>query len=184
MRKAGIRDSGFGIRKARTADARAILDLERHFPSDRMSLRSVRRFIASPSARVWVAAATNPESRIPKRLARVPASLALPDDVRPNPDLGGALILMTRRGSRTARIYSLVVGPEGRGRGLGSALVERAERAARRLGCAALSLEVRADNAAARALYARRGYADERALPGFYDDGADGLKLRKVLNRR
>lgn len=147
------------VRIAKPADAAAMLALEALFPSDRMSARSIRRFIAAPSARVFVA-------------------------VR-GAELLGNLVLLLRVNSRSARIYSVVVSPQARGMGIGNHLVEAAERLAKREGRDAVTLEVRADNSAARALYAKRGYAEERHLPGFYDDGADGLKLgREFTGRR
>ncbi|MGH8446974.1 MAG: GNAT family N-acetyltransferase, partial [Solimonas sp.] len=93
----------------------------------------------------------------------------------------GALITLTRANSTVARIYSVVVAPSARGLGLGRRLVGQAERGARRHGCTTISLEVRADNRAARALYAGLGYAEQARLPRYYDDGGDGLRLRKAL---
>ncbi|MDB5987316.1 MAG: family N-acetyltransferase [Nevskia sp.] len=143
------------VRRAHAGDGSAILTLEELFPSDRMSMRSVRRFLTAANARSWVA------------------------------ELEGAvvgnLILLTRKGSRIARIYSVVVAPPARGRRFGERLVTAAEIEARTLGLQALSLEVRADNAAARALYAKLGYQEAAVLPGYYDDGGDGLRLRKAL---
>ncbi|MGH8505065.1 MAG: GNAT family N-acetyltransferase [Stenotrophobium sp.] len=144
------------VRRARPDDAQAIYDLERHFPSDQMTLRSVRDFLRSPRASVWI--------------AQVEAG-----------HVAGNLILLTRARSHTSRIYSVVVDPVARGRGIAQRLLHAAETAACKLGIAAITLEVRADNAAARALYRKQGYAEIRTLPGFYDDGADGLKLRKAL---
>lgn len=149
-------DTGLRIRAATPADAPAMLALETLFPSDRMSIRSIRRFIRSPAARVLVAASGE--------------------------DLLGNLVLLLRAGSRRARIYSVVVGSPARGRGIGDALVAAAEAAAREAGCTTVSLEVRADNLAARALYARRGYLPVQDLPTFYDDGADGLRLERRLH--
>ncbi|WP_028080138.1 GNAT family N-acetyltransferase [Solimonas soli] len=149
------------LRRARTGDVDAILELERHFPGDRMSRASVQRFLRVASARVWVVEITAARTHVV-----------------------GALILLTRRGSTIARIYSVVVDPIARGLGLGRRLVQVAERGARAAGCAAVSLEVREDNAAARALYASLGYAERQRLPGYYDDGGDGLRLRKVLAGR
>lgn len=143
------------IRRATLRDVPALLALETLFVSDRMSARSIRRFIASPRARVFVAARGE--------------------------QVLGNLVLLLRAGSRRARIYSVVVSPQARGLGLGNRLVEAGERAAKREGRNAVSLEVRADNTAARALYARRGYVEERALPAYYDDGADGLRLQRAL---
>lgn len=139
------------VRAATLADAPAMLQLEALFPSDRMSARSIRRFIAASNARVFVA-------------------------VR-DAELLGNLVLLLRVGSPKARIYSVVVSPQARGLGIGNRLVEAAERAAKREGRNAVTLEVRADNAAACALYAKRGYVEARRLPAYYDDGADGLKL-------
>ena len=141
------------IRRALPDDAVAILDLERLFPGDRMSRASVRRFLRIPQAAVWVAT---------QRAAVV-----------------GALILLGRRDSAWARIYSVVVDPALRGRGLGQRLVRAAEREARRRGACGVSLEVRADNAAARALYARLGYAQAALLHAYYEDGAPGIRLKR-----
>jgi ribosomal-protein-alanine N-acetyltransferase len=93
----------------------------------------------------------------------------------------GALVLLTRRRSRVARIYSVAVSPRARGRGIGAALIRAAERHARRHGRTAMSLEVRKSNRAARTLYARLGYAERERLPRYYEDGAAGLRLRKAL---
>ena len=145
------------VRPAQHRDDAAILTLEELFPSDRMSLRSVRHFLKSPSARTWVA------------------------------ELDGAvvgnLILLTRKNSCVARVYSVVVAPQARGRRFAERLVRAAETEALALGLKQIKLEVRADNAAARALYAKLGYAEVQALPGYYDDGADGLRLCKELSR-
>jgi ribosomal protein S18 acetylase RimI-like enzyme len=48
-------------------------------------------------------------------------------------------------------------------------------------GRASIFLEVRTDNAPARAMYEKHGYRVERTLPGFYEDGAEGLRLGKRL---
>jgi ribosomal-protein-alanine N-acetyltransferase len=146
------------IRRAVPSDAPALLAMESLFPSDRMSMRSIRRFIASEGARVLIA-------------------------TRDRAELLGNLVLLLRAGSRTARIYSVVVGPAARGLGIGGALVAAAERAARTARRSTVTLEVRHDNLAARALYARRGYVEARRLPGYYDDGADGLRLELALPR-
>jgi ribosomal protein S18 acetylase RimI-like enzyme len=57
-------------------------------------------------------------------------------------------------------IHDLAVIPAYRGRGVGRRLLEAVEHAARREGCCRITLEVRADNQAARALYRRFGFAD------------------------
>ena len=143
------------IRRGAAKDAAAILEMESHFPSDRMSARSVRNFLCAPSAHVWVVEAAS--------------------------ELVGSLVLLTRKGVRSARIYSVIVLPQMRGQGLAAKLVAAAEAQTHKLGLSAVTLEVREDNAAARALYRKLGYIEEKSLPTFYDDGSDGLRLRKAL---
>lgn len=92
-----------------------------------------------------------------------------------------AATVLYRRGARVARLYSLAVDPVCRGRGLGALLVAALARDARRRGCSVMSLEVRAANAPARALYERLGFQPAGPLPGYYADGADGVKYRREL---
>jgi GNAT superfamily N-acetyltransferase len=55
-------------------------------------------------------------------------------------------------------IHDLAVVPELRGQGIGRALLQAVEEEARREGCCRLTLEVRADNHNARALYQNLGF--------------------------
>jgi ribosomal protein S18 acetylase RimI-like enzyme len=124
------------------------------FAGDRLSRRSFRRLLARPTAHLEVADSGGP--------------------------IGYALTLF-RRGSGTARLYSLAVADTWRGRGVGRALIGAAIEVARRRGCLRLDLEVRADNAAAENLYRGLGFVRLRDLPGYYADGAAGRRLRLVL---
>ena len=144
------------VRRAGPADLPGLLALEQLFPGDRLSARSMRRLLAAPSAAIWVA--------------------------RDGPATLGSLILLTRRNSGVARIYSVVVDPAARGQGIAGRLVGAAERQARMGKKGLMSLEVRADNAPARALYRRLGYAETEVLRAYYEDGADGLRLRRSLS--
>ncbi|MDP3294382.1 MAG: N-acetyltransferase [Nevskia sp.] len=149
--------SGAGrIRRGSLADVDAVLALEALFPSDRMSRRTVRRFLTVPTAELLIA--ENADAAVV-----------------------GNLVWLRRKGSRAARIYSLAVAPAARGQRWGEGLVAAMETAAAASGCDRATLEVRADNLAARALYAKLGYREAQALPGYYDDGADGLRLMKTL---
>ncbi|MDO9452521.1 MAG: GNAT family N-acetyltransferase [Stagnimonas sp.] len=143
------------IRAATADDIDGILALEALFPSDRLTRAALRRFLRVPSARAWVAVADQA--------------------------VVGDVILLLRRGASFGRVYSVVVSPEARGQGLGDRLIATAERAARAEGRHRLRLEVRADNTAARRLYDKRRYRDVAALKGYYEDGADGLRLEKTL---
>jgi ribosomal protein S18 acetylase RimI-like enzyme len=94
--------------------------------------------------------------------------------------LGNAVVLY-RRGSRGARLYSLVTHPAHRGRGIGQRLLAAAEHAARRRRCSEMRLEVRPANRAAIRIYGKRGYEVTQRIERFYGDGADALRLVKAL---
>lgn len=143
------------IRRARLADLDALVELEQLFPSDRMSRRSLRRALRSSSILLWV---------------------ALHGEM-----VSGSLVLFTRHGSARARIYSVGVHPRARGQGYARRLIAASQRAARDRGCREVSLEVRQDNTAARRLYASLGYTEQQSLPGYYEDGAAGIRLIKPL---
>jgi len=101
-------------------------------------------------------------------------------------ELGGgvraAAILLWRRDASLGRLYSIVVDPAYRGRGLAGLLLEACERACLAHGCDRLGLEVRADNGTAIAFYLRKGFRAARSLAAYYDDGCDGLKMLKKLD--
>ena len=65
----------------------------------------------------------------------------------------------TFRAMPLLNVHDLAVLPEFRGRGVGSALLAGLEAEARQRGCCKMTLEVRADNSPANALYRRRGFA-------------------------
>ncbi len=79
-----------------------------------------------------------------------------------------------------ADIMTLAVTPVARGRGLGRLLLGALESAASAGGAAYLMLEVRADNAAARALYDAAGFEQLTVRRRYYQPGdVDALVLRK-----
>jgi ribosomal protein S18 acetylase RimI-like enzyme len=63
-------------------------------------------------------------------------------------------------------IHDLAVLPEYRGRGIGRRLLERVEAKGHALGCAKLTLEVRADNHRAQRLYQQVGFGDAPTADG------------------
>lgn len=142
------------LRPARATDLPVLLALEETFPGDRMSARQFRHHLASPRAR-W-------------RVAEAGGTV-----------LGYALVLL-RRGSGLARLYSIVVDPAARGQGLGHRLLAAAERDAAQAGRTGITLEVRQDNPTANALYQAAGYRRLAALPAYYEDGAPGWRYRKT----
>lgn len=142
------------LRTARPADLPALLALEAPFPGDRLSARQFRHHLANPRARLRV--------------------LVDGDGV------AGYHLVLLRRGSDWARLYSIAVDPARRGQGLGRRLLADAEAQARAAGCRGLRLEVRQDNAGALHLYEAAGYRREAALPHYYDDGAAGWRLSRA----
>jgi len=149
-----------GVRAARASDLDAIVALEAECfaPADRFPRRAWRRLLSPTcrgSARIWLAERDG--------------------------GVLGSICWLLRAGSGVARMYSLAVSPRARGRGLGRLLVTAsAARLPARV--ATLALEVRADNAAALALYCGLGFVETQRLPEYYDapegGGALGLRLR------
>ncbi len=144
-------------RPATPADLDALLDLEgRAFSGDRLSRRSFRRFL------------------MPGR-----ASLLVLDDGH---GLLGYALVIYRRGTALARLYSIAVDPARAGRGLGARLLAAAEAKAFAHGSAVMRLESRPDNTAAIALYTRRGYRQFGHYVDYYEDHADALRFQKWLS--
>jgi ribosomal protein S18 acetylase RimI-like enzyme len=136
------------IRDANRSDIAGLVTIETEvFASDRLSRASFVRMIDRPSAACRV---------------------ALIDGV-----LAGYHLLLFRKGSAVARLYSIAVVPGFRGRGVAALLMDDAEAIARGRGSRRLRLEARADNAGAIRLYERRGYRLIRRIPGYYADGAE-----------
>jgi ribosomal protein S18 acetylase RimI-like enzyme len=146
------------IRAATLSDIDRLLALETDsFASDRLSPRSFRRFVASPTAVLRV--------------------------IREGREVFGYYLLLFRARSQVARLYSIAVDGRHRGRGIAAALLADAERAARRQGRDRLGLEVREDNGAAIRLYERSGYVFTGRYADYYADGAGARRYEKRLDR-
>lgn len=65
-------------------------------------------------------------------------------------------------------ILTIAVAPEAQGQGIGAALLSDLLAAARARGVAQVFLDVAADNTAARALYAKAGFAETGRRRGYY----------------
>ena len=77
-------------------------------------------------------------------------------------------------------IENVVVAGEQRRRGVGSALVHELVQEARRSGAAAVLLEVRESNAAARRLYEKAGFNAVGRRPGYYRKPPEDALLLKI----
>jgi ribosomal-protein-alanine N-acetyltransferase len=91
--------------------------------------------------------------------------------------------VLARVAGDEAEILTLAVVPTLRRRGIGRCLLGRTIEHAACLGARALFLEVAADNAAARGLYAAHGLAEIGRRTEYYPDGGDALVLRIALSR-
>lgn len=81
-----------------------------------------------------------------------------------------------------ADVMTIGVGTAAQGSGLGRVLLEDALAYARESGCAAMLLEVRADNEPAKRLYANAGFDQISVRRRYYQpEGTDALILRKLL---
>ncbi len=81
-------------------------------------------------------------------------------------------------------LLNVTVAPEWQGRGHGSALLDAVAEHGRDRGLAALWLEVRQSNHRARALYARRGFAEVGLRRGYYPAAGrreDAVVMRLAL---
>jgi ribosomal protein S18 acetylase RimI-like enzyme len=133
----------------------ALEQLERLvFSGDRLSTRSIRSFIAAGD-RMLVASVAE--------------------------ELAGYALVIRRKGSRTARLYSIAVDPARAGRGVGRALLAAVQAHAIERGCDLMRLEVREDNRRAIALYEKLGYRPFGRHEDYYDDGSPALRLEKRL---
>ncbi|AEY01399.1 acetyltransferase [Oceanimonas sp. GK1] len=145
------------VRAALRSDLDALLTLEAHcFSQDRISRRSFLRFIEHSQDVLLVAEL--------------------------NDRLLGYVLVLFRRNTQLARIYSIAVSPEARGLGLGRTLLEGAETAAQQRRAVFMRLEVRTDNIAAQNLYQRLGYRQFGIYHDYYEDHESALRYQKRIH--
>lgn len=76
-------------------------------------------------------------------------------------------------------LHTLVVDPERKHDGIGSAFVEFYEELARENGCTVLRIDTNANNLVARSLYAKLGYREAEAVPTVFN-GIPGIDLMLI----
>lgn len=144
------------IRPARASDVDALVAIENAaFRTDRLSQRSLRRLIASPSAAVMVISAGG--------------------------IVAGYCVILFRANSAAARLYSIATAAGFSGRGLGRRLLAAAEKEALAHTRRTLRLEVREDNRRAIAIYRRAGFEPTGLKTDYYQDGTTAIRLEKCL---
>jgi [ribosomal protein S18]-alanine N-acetyltransferase len=147
---------GLHIRSGVPEDVDALWELEnRVFETDRMSRRSLRHLLTSPTAAVRVAHCAS--------------------------GIVGVALVLFRANSRIARLYSLAVAPKHTGRGIASALIASVEQDARARRCMFLRLEVHEKNRGAIKLYRKAGYHEFGRHHEYYEDSGHALRFEKQL---
>ena len=95
--------------------------------------------------------------------------------------VGLSWLIVTAALDRSGYLRLLLVAPGSRSRGVGAALLDRTERAARARRCRHLVLLVTRTNRRARTFYERQGYRHVGDLPGFVRAGIDEALYMKSL---
>jgi ribosomal-protein-alanine N-acetyltransferase len=144
---------GLGIEPVQPGDVAAIHALQRQLMADPWSSESSRSELAHPDALGWIA--------------------------RRGDSVAG--FLLGRKVPGKLEVMAMGVAPDLRRQGIGRALLERAATAARASDCAALVLELRASNVAARALYEAAGFVVAGRRPRYYPGGEDALLMNLQL---
>ena len=148
------------LRRGRLRDLDVLLALEREFFTwdHQISRRGFRHFIASSKSTLIV--------------AEIGGQMA------------GCVLVLYRRGSKLARLYTIAVDRRFQGRGLARRLLAAAEKNATRRGRRIMRLEVRADDAGAITLYETSGYRRFGRRHRYYDNRIDALRFDKPLPRK
>lgn len=147
---------GVVTRKATLNDVDALLHIEETaFDTDRISRRSFRTLINRPTA------------------ATIVAEL--------NGSIVGYAMILFRRKTALARLYSIAVLKNAGKSGIGTLLLQEAERAAFDRGLVYMRLEVREDNIRAIELYRRFFYRPIGRYLDYYADHSPALRFEKTL---
>jgi len=144
------------VRAASLTDIPALVDLEQaSFQTDRLTRRQFRYLLTRG----------NSETLICERDGQV----------------AGYVLVLFSQATSTARLYSIAVAAEHRGKGVGRALVGAAEAAAQSRDRAYLRLEVRRDNATSRGLFESLGYRQLGVYEDYYEDHMQAVRYEKLL---
>src|SRR3990167_9152868 len=90
-------------------------------------------------------------------------------------------IILFRKNSTIARLYSIAVDPNCQRSGIARLIYQHIERFITKQYCTEVRLEVRRDNHRAIRFYQRNGYLKFDEYKKYYGDGQDALRMRKVL---
>ena len=117
--------------------------------------------------------------------ARVARAIAARDTLvvvaRDDTALAGFAIM--EFGDEQAHLSLLAVLPSRQRRGIGGALIDWLEESALVAGIAAINLELRETNRAARAFYTARGFVESAYLPGYYQRRESAVRMSRDIRR-
>jgi [ribosomal protein S18]-alanine N-acetyltransferase len=88
------------------------------------------------------------------------------------------------RGVLTASLESIAVDPPARGKGAASSLLKSTIRRLKLRDVGRFTLMVRRSNMVAQRFYQRHQFTPVRRAPGYYEDGEEGLLMRRLLMRK
>lgn len=144
------------IEPASLAQLDALMALENKcFETDRLSRRSMRRFLSSEQSVFLVALEQG--------------------------QCIGYLLVIFHRGTRLARLYSVAVDPRWRGKGVARMLMQSGEKESQDRGALYFRLEVNNRNDNAIALYHSLGFREFELLQDYYEDHSDALRMQKRI---
>ncbi len=156
-----LMSSTLRFRPAGPGDLPGLLAIEQQcFSGDRISPRQMRYMLSHAKAVCWVAEDQNTSGP---------------------PELIGYGLCLHPALPRPARLYSLAVLPKWSGQGIANRLCELLIKALVELGYQRLRLEVADTNTAAKGLYQRLGFHSIAKLPGYYDNGDNGVRMERQL---
>ena len=148
----------FEIRAAQNEDVDALYALENaSFQFDRLSKRRIKYWVGANNSIFLVACE-----------AQQVVAYAL---------------VITRKGSRSARLYSIATDIKARGFKLGEKLLLAAENEAVNRGALFMRLEVAIDNAHAIALYEAQGYKQFGIYKAYYENKVDAYRMHKSIKQ-
>jgi ribosomal protein S18 acetylase RimI-like enzyme len=97
-------------------------------------------------------------------------------------DILGFIVAETQR--KTGHIITIDVVAEARRLGIGSALLQEAEKLLTRAGATSVELETPVNNDAAIRFYKKEGYFVEKTSAGYYSNQMDALVMTKDLDAK
>lgn len=143
-------------------------------PADAYEIAVMSRYLIEVGLRGW----SWPPERVVKAI-RANGTLSIAAEVRSH--LVGFAIM--EFGDAQAHLSLLAVKPSHQRCGIGRALVEWLEESALTAGITTVTLELRANNYAARAFYRLMGFREQSYIPGYYRGVETALRMSRDIRR-